>query len=395
MLKYISFLLLAVLLVSCELNQKDVEPTDNFVKIYNNSDENLAYYVESVFELGDGYLVLSGVKNASENLNEYPTASVIRSNELGEVKWAQDYAWRSPNRNIVEFNGEIGFVAMNNNEDAYFVAIDTETGAEKSSTDLNLNMPLSAYVNVQGNLIVLSYDYVSWSSIITVFSPGFGVVNSQRFAVGEDLVIPVQKHLNKSGTEFPFFIGDWSNSSLSGFYVNCLYNYTQGVLFFGNDGTSTGGWIYSHQIENAISSLLHKEEDVYGVTRYFNNTNYINPSVNVDVTSLQNFNDSTQNPMPELVPNAPVSSVIATFGATDYALYASTSNSNSVVISQYTLDTDELYHKVEVEFASKIEVKQIIQDTKDKGILILAQHYVTGRYLRPVLIKIPVRDFKE
>jgi len=392
---HILIALLSVFVLSCEINQKDVVPSDSFTKIYNNPDENLSYFVESVLELNDGFLILSGLKNYSENLNEYPNASIIRTNDRGEIVWANDYAWRAPNRNLVDFNGTVGFVAMDNGDNAHFVAINTESGEEISATPLNVTMPLSCYVNEQGNLIVLSYDYISWSSVVSLYAPSFNQLSYERFPVGDDLVIPVQRHLNKNGGEFPFFIGEWDNSSLSGFFVNCLSNYTQGVLFFNNDGASTGGWIYSHQIDNAVSSLLHKEEDVYSITRFYNGKNYITPSINVDVTSLQNYNDSTNDPLHNLTPSAWISSTRATFGATDYNLFASTTNSNSLIIYQYTLDTDELYHQIEIDFADKIEVKQIIQDSKDNGILILAQNYITGRFLRPVLIKVPVRDFKE
>lgn len=387
-----SLILLAGTLSSCELNQKDISPTDNFVKIYNHPDENLAFYAESVLQLADGYLILSGIKNYNDNLNEYPTTSLIRTNSLGEVSWSNESEWRAPVSNLLTFNGATGFVAMNASEDAYFVEVNTENGS-LSSRALNLKMPLAAFVNSDGNLAILSYDYVSWSSVISLFSPSFTLLNSVNLFVGDDLVVPVQKHLNKADTQFPFFFGDWQNESLSGFFVNCLSNYTLGVRFFTSDGNSTGGWIYSHQIENAVSSLLHKEGNLYGMTRYFNRKNYLNSTVEVDVTSLQNFNDSTQNPIPEIVPDAKVEAIRATFDNTDYLLFASTTNSNSIVIFKYSLDNDELLKEVEVSFAYNIEVRAIIQDPSDEGIILLAHHFVTGRYLRPVLIKIPKRDF--
>ncbi len=388
-----SLLLLAGILSSCELNQKNISPTDNFVKIYNHPDENLAFFAESVLQLPDGYLILSGLKNYNDNLNEYPTTSLIKTNALGEVIWSNETDWRAPVANLLTFNGATGFVAMNTSEEAFFIEVNTENGNLSGRALLDLKMPLAAFVNSDGNLVVLSYDYISWSSVISLFSPSLTELNSVSLFVGDDLVVPVQKHLNKAGTQFPFFIGEWQNESLSGFFINCLSDYTLGVRFFESDGNNTGGWIYSHQIENAVSSLLHKEGDLYGMTRYFNRKNYISPTVEVDVTSLQNFNDSTQNPIPEIVPDAKVEAIRATFDNTDYLLFASTTNSNSIVIYKYSLESDALLKKVEVSFAYNIEVRAIIQDPSDEGIVLLAHHFVTGRYLRPVLIKIPKRDF--
>jgi hypothetical protein len=388
------FISIGILASSCEINQKEVNPTDNFVKIFNHPNESFSYYVESVYQLNDGYLLLSGLKNAEESLNEFPTTSLIRTNEIGDLMWSVELDWRAPVGNLINIDGRIGFVAMNAGDNAYFIEINTETGDVSASIALNINMPLAAEVVANGNLVVLSYDYVSWSSVVTVYSSELTRLNSEKLPVGEDLVIPIQRHLNKSSTIYPFFIGNWQNESLSGFFVNCLYNYTLGVRFFGSDGSSTGGWIYSHQIENAVSSLIHKEDDSYAITRYFNRKNFLNPTIEVDVTSLQNFNDSTQNPLPELVTDAKVSSMKALFGEAEYMLFASTSNSNSLVIYKYALDNDELLKTVEVGFADKIEVTQIIQDPEDRGIIILAQLHVIGRYQRPVLIKIPAKDFE-
>jgi hypothetical protein len=381
-------------LVSCEINQKDISPTDNFIKIYNDPNIDLAYFAESILQLSDGFLILTGKKDYANILNEYPTASLIRTNILGEVIWSLDTEWRTPVSELIDLNNAIGFIGMDNDNNVSFIRINTDSGIEESSTSLDISMPLAAHKTIDEKLVVLSYNYVNKSSAISVFSSDLSLISTTYLFVGDDLIIPIQKHLNKSDTQYPFFIGDWKDENTNGFFVNCFYNYSLGVRFFETNGSSTGGWVYSHQIDNAISSLVFKEGDSYSISRYFNKKNYLSPSVTIDVNTSQNFNDSTQNPLAELVSDAKVKVLKIQFEGIDYILFASTTNSNSIVLYQYSLNDNTQLLTKEISFAHKIEIKGILQDHTDAGILILAQHFVDGKYLRPVLIKVPAKDFE-
>jgi hypothetical protein len=76
-------------------------------------------------------------------------------------------------------------------------------------------------------------------------------------------------------------------------------------------------------------------------------------------------------------------------------LFASTTNSNSIVIYQYAIDSLQEPVKTKYfDFENKIEIMDMIQDENDEGIVILGRVYLTGRYLRPIVIKFKKEDFK-
>jgi hypothetical protein len=67
-------------------------------------------------------------------------------------------------------------------------------------------------------------------------------------------------------------------------------------------------------------------------------------------------------------------------------LFAGTTNSNSVAIYQYDTTNAEPVYTHYTDFADKIEISDMLQDTYDEGIVLLVKLYFTGRYLRPAYV---------
>jgi len=252
-------------------------------------------------------------------------------------------------------------------------------------------MPLKSKVDDQNNLVVLGYDYISRSSWIALFSQGFNLQSSTKLAVNTDLENQVQKHLNKTGRQFPFFIGEWSDGGESGYFVNCFNNYSLRTTFL-DGGLSNRGNIYSFQTEAALSSLAQREGNNYALSRFYGGNNYLLGDVEVDITTSQNFNDITGKLLHELTLNAPVISKKVSIQETEYLIFCSQTNSNSVIVYQHAAEADSLLATHYNYFNERIEVADMIQ-TKDGGLAILAQMYVLGKYKRPVLIKNPSHKY--
>ncbi len=390
---YLIFLLLS----ACEINQKDIKPEDQFIKIYNNQNENLSYFPVSVIQtLDGGYLILNGVKNDS-SLYEYPSATLIKTNPIGEIDWTTETAWLAP-AGLIKMDAGYSFIAMDKQNNANRINIDISNGNIGGNMELGLTMPLVARTNDASQFIVLAYNYVNRTSVIALFNQNTTLVNSSELNINTDMVAQIQAHMNKTGSELPFFIGDWANENQSGYFINCLANYTLRTVFFDKNIAPTGGDIYSFQARDALSSLVHKENNTYAMTRFYGGNNYISTNIDVDPNTSQNFNDYSQNQLYELVPEAKVVSRTVTKDGENYIILASTTNSNSVVLYQYGMGTDsgeeEALHAEYIDFSDKIEVRDIVQDENDGGIVVLLQHYFTGKYKRPVLIKIPLDKFK-
>ncbi len=376
-----------ILFVSaCEVNQKDVQPSDEFVKIYNHPDEGISFYPVEVTEIeGSGFLILSGVKADTSDI-EFPVTHLVKTNTLGEVEWTADYPWLAP-AGIFNISGSVGFVAMDPQLNAYAVQIDMSDGSEQSQHHLEIDMPLKTMVDANNNLVVLGYDYISRSSWVALFSTGFNIQSSTKLNVNADLENQVQKHMNKTGQQFPFYIGQWSEGGQSGYFVNCFYNYSLRSVFL-EGGLTLKGNIYSFQTEASLSSLQQRLGNKYAMTRYYAGNNFLLGEVEVDINTSQNFNDVTGKVLNELTQNAKVLSERISIDASEYILFTSQTNSNTVITYQHAAEADSLLATHVSQFNERIEVADMIQ-TKDKGIAIIAQLYILGKYKRPVLIKNP------
>ncbi len=389
--------LIIIFLTGCEINQKDIKPEDQFVKIYNNQNESLSFFPISVIQTSDGgYLTLNAVKNDS-SLYEYPSTTLIKTNSKGEISWTTETTWLAPS-GLIEMGGNYSFVAMDLQNNANQVNIDIANGNIGRNTALGLTMPLATRANGTNQFIVLAYNYVNRTSVVALFDQNAQLVNSSELNVNTDMVAQIQAHMNKTGSELPFYIGEWENETNGGYFVNCLANYTLRTVFFDKNMNTSGGDIYSFQARDALSSLINKENNIFLMTRYYGGNNYISTNIEVDPYSSQNFNDYSQNQLFELIPEAKVVSKNIIKDSEESILLASTTNSNSVVLYQYGMlvgeGDDKVLHTEYIDFSEKIEVRDIIQDENNGGIVVLAQHYFTGKYKRPVLIKVPLDKFK-
>jgi len=388
----VSLVTLAIFFNGCEINQKEVLPEDGFTKIYNHPEEILSFFPESVIEMsGGGFLFIAAVKDETSDI-EYPYTYLVRTSSEGVVEWTMTYDWLAPCSKLIQQGGSIGFVAMNQQFEAYVVKVNPADGTVTGQHALEMTMPLYSYTDTQGNLVVLGYDFVTRSSWISKFNSSFALQRSNKLSINTDLEYLVQRHLNKTGQDFPFYIGEYSNNSGTGYFVNCFYNYTLRSVFLDVSSLSATGDIYSFQIEEGISSLVQKSGSIFGLTSYYEGNNYILPEADINVLASQNIKDLPGYPLYELTFKAGVKAGVLSTDAADYELFVSQTNTSSVVIYQYAMESDSLINTLYRDFDQRVEVSEFIQ-TADNGIAILAGIHILGKYQRPVLIKIPEDPF--
>ncbi len=202
----------------------------------------------------------------------------------------------------------------------------------------------------------------------------------------------IQRHLNKTGETFPFFIGEYTTDAATGYYISCFYNYTLRTVFLDISSLNHTGDIFSFQTDEAISSMIHKSGSVFGLTGYYEGNNYILPDTVVDVSTSQSIKDFEVEQLYELTYKAPVISTSITKDGISYALFVSQTNANSIVIYQYAMDSDSLMATFHRTFDQRVEVADVIQ-TEDEGVAVLAGIYLLGKYRRPVLFKEPAELF--
>jgi len=367
-------------------------PEDGFTKIYNHPEEVLSFFPESVVELpGGGYIYLSAVKDEQAE-TEYPSTYLVRTSASGEVEWTMNYDWLAPSARLIQRGNNIGFVAMNRQFEAHVILVDPANGNVSSQQNLEMAMTLYAYSDSRGDLVVLGYDFVSRSSWISRYNESFTLQRSTMLPVNTDLEYLIQRHLNKTGQDFHFFIGEYSNESGTGYYVNCFYNYTLRSVFLDISSLNATGDIYSFQIEEGISSLIQNSGSLFGLTSYYEGNNYLLSEAELQVTASQNIRDLPAKALYELTYKARVIANRASFGNTAYTLFSSQTNTNSLVLYQYLTEADSLVHTHYHRFDHRVTVSDVIQ-TDDLGIAILGEIYILGKYQRPFLVKMPPDPF--
>ncbi len=90
------------------------------------------------------------------------------------------------------------------------------------------------------------------ASWISRYNSNFDLTRSNKLAVNADLELMIQRHLNKTGDNFPFFMGEYSTDAATGYYVSCFYNYTLRTVFLDISSLNQTGDIFSFQTDEAI-----------------------------------------------------------------------------------------------------------------------------------------------
>ena len=392
LLYLIYLMVLASLAGSCDINQKDVSPEEEFVKIFNHPDEQLRFFPQSVEESDQGgFIILSGVKSDTAE-NEFPSSYLIGTDKQGKLIWNDENNYLAPEGRLLKKDDGMSYVAMDNQFNGVGLDIDVNTGQVIRQVPLDLKMPLFSYVSSRGDFLVLGHDFINRASKISLFSKDFDPLRKASLNINTDLQNIVQKHLNKSGKQYPFFIGEFLDNPDAGFFVNCFSNYSLRIVFLDQGGNLLPGDIYSFQTEAAVSSFVQQEESRFSLTRYYGGNNYLIPEINVESGVSQNFNNIDAISLFELSPDAPIRSLKAKIDGYESTLFASQTNSNSLIIYQYDMETDEEISVYMQDFNNKIEIADMIQ-AKDEAIVVLGKIFVLGKYPRPVLVKIPANEF--
>jgi hypothetical protein len=172
----------------CELDQKDFEPQDEFVKIYNDPDESIIWYPVGIIQTTDkGFLIVNALKTDTA-IVEYPTTAVIKVNQFGELQHTSRSEWLSPAPGFIHAGNGFAFTAMDAQNNAYLNYVNEQTGEITDNVDLGFTMPLACNTDSLCRIIILGYNYVERSSVVALYSSQASLLNISELKINEDIL---------------------------------------------------------------------------------------------------------------------------------------------------------------------------------------------------------------
>jgi hypothetical protein len=380
---------------SCDIRRSDADPASSYNRIYDNGNANLAFYPVDMEQTDDGgFLILSVYTDTT--LSTFPLIYLTKTNPFGDPVWEQwiDKSYCSAIPSLFHQGSQYDFICMDAvNQETRVMQIDLQNKDVQEIQAFSRQYPLFSLHDKDGNHLILNFDRVGRKSILTKYDAGFNEIWSTDFAILDDLKHQIELHLRKSGMQYPFFIGTVDEPNLTHYFVNCFYNYTMTLLFVdATHGTQTGT-LYTYQDDAAVSAAVSIENNHFALTRYYSGDNFVNPSVDLSLSSIQSVTDFPDNPLQELSTDAPVRGVHASINGKDEVIFASQTRTNQLVLYFYDAGNGNL---AQVKFLNEKYPVNLasLKYTDEKGLALLTQTFVIGRFPRASLIKLSPNDLK-
>jgi hypothetical protein len=390
------FIMLAGYLQSCDVKKSDTDPSAEFTRIYDHTDINLSFHPVDLEQTTDGgFLILSVYTDTI--LSTFPLIHVLKTDKNGSRMWETwvDKAYSSAVPSLMLLGNNYHFVCMDAvNQETMVMRIDLETHEVVQTSSLSLQYPLYTFKDSNGDILMLNFDRLNRTSILSRFNSSFEEVWSHQFNIVDDVKHKIEMHLSKTGKQFPFFIGEAGSSAITHYFVNCFFNYTMTMLFVGAPAGNQTGILYTYQDDAAVSAAASIEDNRFSLARYYSGDNFVNPAVELDLAAMMSITDYPDFSLPELVQDAPIKCLHAEINGKDLVVYASQTRTNQLVLYFYDAVNGELQS---VKFLNeKYPVNlSAMEYTQEEGLALLVQTYVIGRFPRIYLLKLSPDDLVE
>jgi hypothetical protein len=383
---------LCLLMSQCDIKKSDANPSESFTTIYDHPDINLSFYpVDFVQTSDDGYLVLSVYTDTA--LSTFPLIRLMKTDKNGKMlkEMPVENTWCSAVPSLMQRGNAWQFVCMDAvNQNVKLLETTGDLTGINEVAELSGKYPLYLYA-ADDWFAVLSFDRIARTSVVTKYSTDGTLLVQNNFFINEDYKNQVETHLKK-GKQFPFFITPAGPSS-SHYLVNCFYNYTMTLLFVNASNGNLTGQLNTYQDDAAISAAVYLDASRFSISRYYMGENYVIPSVDLNLNTIQGTDTFEDTKLPELVEDAISRMLITTMHGKEVIVYASETKSNHLVIYFFEKSTGKLLTSKSLNSTNPVDIADLIV-TADGGLAILAQTYVAGRFPRISIFKVAAGDIK-
>lgn len=383
-MKRLISLFLVIAMLGC--NEKiDLQPQEEFVKIYDDDRFSEQYDPLDIIETSDnGYIMLSQYRRDDSN---FRGLYIHKVNDLGDYesgsKFRNDFV--SPVKSLMEIDGSYFFFCMDQFSLGTRLIELNSTGDVLNAFTVATTYPLSA--SKDGNDFILqSYDHLTKRTVLSVVDRTGAILNSADFDIGagDGVEEPIIDHFNQTGRVLPFAAG---RSADGLYYFNGFFNFTLSLVFSDLSGSTPNGVCQGQQSEGGISSVVSTGSDQFAISRFNFGDNYINPNASISTSSITSSLDLGGNSFPEITSNSRVEVKEVQINGQSVLIYATTTNSNQILLMGYNSNDHTLNALDYLGFANPYTLAGFTP-TSDGGLAVVGMTRVAGRFPRICFFKL-------
>lgn len=384
---YVVFAMLSGMLFGCgEETNADLEK-QTFISIFDNKQFSERFSPIDLRQTAEGgYLILTERKLSDSN---FSGIYLLKADESGN--FVRELIVEPPCVNAVgdlmESGDEYYFFAMDGlTLEGRLVKVDAHADSAVITPVPGITYPAAASADGTGFLL-LSYNHADKTSVLTQHNTSGGITRGpQTFGIGagDDVEEPIIRHFIRTGRRFPFQVGTLSEGL---YFFNGFQNYTFSLIFTDMHQDDPIGVVQGQQEDGGFSAVLPLQGNEFAAARFNFGDNYFLPRVSLGTTGLSVAADLGGNTIPELVADARVKILKASWKSRDVLIYASDTRSKQIGLFFYDAATGDFISSRYLGFSNPFEIADIIQ-TKDEGLAICGTTYLAGRFPRVALFKL-------
>jgi hypothetical protein len=392
--------ILLFLFTGCDIKKnKEVEPQNEFLKIYDNESFSDSYLPIDIKQTSDeGFIMLAKTRiEASPFYGIYLLKTDKDGKFVSELLLPSTLV--SPTNNLMQVGEDFYLFCMDGTSlEATLVKIDQNATVTGTTGITGVSYPLSSSLEEStGNFILQSYDPDNKKSIVTMINTSGTITNSIDYDIGVgdfDVEEPIIDHLTGNGKTLPFLCGSLGNGT---YFFNGFFNYTLSMVFFNFGSTAMPGVLQGYKDERCISSALFLPDvNKFALSGYAYGNNTLYPAADIAYSSgsVASSSDLVGNTIPEFNPDARIMVKKETLNGKSILLYGSDTRSGQIVLYFYEASSGNFIASKHLGYSNTFLFGNAVK-TSDEGLAVAGVTYLSGRFPRLCLFKIPKENIEE
>ena len=386
-------LTVASLLASCQ--KEELDPSERFTKIYDSFRSDAAFYPIDVVATTTGFIILA---SQTTDQSSFRAIQVIELDEEGNFVRTVEFPAANyviPIGDLVDIDSTYYFFGMEPvslQAQLFSMTADLSDSVSVSPV-VGAAYPLAASRTAAGQLLLLSYDINSQETVIsTVDTDGSAGGAEGRYTIGAGNEVEpeiLEHYLDPERSAQPFFCGEYAPGQV---YFNGFYNFSLSLVFSGFGGSPTGV-LQGQGTNGGVTCVMPVQGSNFGVFGFQYNDNFILPNEPLATSGLASSVDLLSSSVTEFSSRTPADIEVLTLDNTTYTIFAAETETRQVALYFFDTSTNELAGIHKIGYLNPYTLSSIRLDNEN-NLLVLGTTYVSGRFKRIFLSKIPEGDLR-